>query len=65
MDSGVSNQEKLSNQDFRIDKIEKKPLTAHVIQCSRQTLVLLFQRKIVFAYLRKVCDDRLYERKQG
>jgi hypothetical protein len=51
MDNKASNQGKLSSKEFKMDKREKKPLMAHVIQRSRQTLVLLFQCNIVPTYL--------------
>jgi hypothetical protein len=64
MDSGVSNKNKVVEPRIQNGQKKKKSLTAHVIQLSRQTLVLLFQRKIVFASFRQVSDDRLNQRKQ-
>jgi hypothetical protein len=55
---------KQSKKFFRaknLGQAKEKALTANVIQRSRQTLVLLLQRKEVLVYFGEIFDNRLYQ----
>jgi hypothetical protein len=65
MDNEARNQGKSSSKEFKEDKRQKKLLTAHAFQRSRQTLVLLLQCNIVPAYFGEFSNDRLFQKQQG